>query len=267
MLKLTVKEIYISHYVEGVSNWYMRKDGTLYSHSPSYWKTKKEAQQFLDSWLPKEKRLTVSDVSFDAQLGEKEALDSSIEHWKQNVLDVENANLGSSYCAICVQAEKNRRWGGISACQYCILNNYTKPGGVNCCKEYEAFVDNKTEENAIAMLNKLVLVRNKKYGNRRYGNFYEEKQMSKEMTVAQVAKELGYDVKIVKESVKPEPYQFKAGDVVDGTYTGKRIVVKQRNSTLIAVDMCGMPQDGGTGGSNFTGCGYNKVGELRNFIN
>lgn len=168
---------YIWLKIDGCTHWLL-PDGTIttaYTNATiNNWKTEQEAQLFLDSWMPRNKQLTISEVSEAATFSEKLALDYSIEHWKQNVLDVENANLGSSYCAVCEKAAGNGiRISGISRGINCILNNYSGCSA-NCCKEYEDFVNNRTEENAIAMLNKLVLIRNKKYGN----PYREDKKMS-----------------------------------------------------------------------------------------
>lgn len=99
---------------------------------------------------------------------------------------------------------------------------------------------------------------------------YKENKMAKEMTVAEIAKALGYEVKVVKEQPKPEPYQFKAGDVVQiDYYAGEnavRLIVEPVYAKgLIAVDIYGLrcSTDGGT---NFNGCSYKKVGELKAFL-
>ena len=182
-----VKYYNTAYYIDAIPlcSIYLWKDGTLnrgstgydkverpkeMSDAPGYWRIEQEAQQFLDNWMPRKEQLTIQDVARVATKSEKLALDCSIEHWKQNVLDVGGAHLGSSYCAVCIRAGIERdnvvgSWRNGKSCPYCIVNNY-KVGDVgNCCKEYKAFCDNKTEENAIAMLNKLVLIRNNKYGN------------------------------------------------------------------------------------------------------
>jgi len=173
-----------------LSSTYLWKDGTLnkgstgyykagqptdMSKAPGYWKTEQEAQQFLDNWMPRKERLNVREVEFAAKVNEEVALDCSIEHWKQNVLDVNNAHVGSSYCAVCLRAEEKSGVMDKGQCVSCILNNYTI-NTTNCCKEYKDFCNRRTEENAIAMLNKLVLIRNKKYGN---PYIVEEKKMAK----------------------------------------------------------------------------------------
>jgi hypothetical protein len=278
----------------GIDKMYLRKDGTIgeayVGKNENFWsfKSQQEAQQFLDNWMPKKERLPHYDVQYYSTLGEQEALDCSIEHWKQNVLDVENAHVGSSYCAICLRAENKLKLGERIRCPYCILNNYTKLWGINCCKEYQNFVDNKTEENAIAMLNKLVLIRNKKYGiAKQSGNPYdadwesyldrhpgicdktgspyrEEKKMSNKIVFddgkeVELSKET--TERLRKELVKPEPYQFKAGDVaVFNPYGSKRIVLNVNG------ELCGFDTSGNCCTHNVGACSYEKIGELKDFI-
>lgn len=265
-------------YLEKGRYIWLLPDGTITANyidaKNKNWKTEQEAQQFLDNWMPRKKKLGFYEVEIAAKGCEQEALDCSIEHWKQNVLDVEHANLGSPYCAVCVKAGVERdeaigSWRNGRACRWCIVNDYKILNSTNCCKEYAAFCGNRTEENAIAMLNKLVLIRNKKYGNpyKQYNvgiDLAKEKKMTKEMTVAQVAKELGYDVKIVKESVKPKPYQFKAGDVVENSFRDKRIIVRL-DGKLTAIGMNGTERSRSQ--EEFEIAGYKKIGELKDFIN
>lgn len=256
-------------------SFYLRKDGTLKRSLRGYtdwFKNEQEAQQFLDYWMPKKKKLSTYDVQYYSTLGEMEALDCSIEHWKQYVLDVGNANLGSSYCAICLRAQKERdkkvgSWRAGECCKYCILNDYKNIYGINCCKEYEAFIANKTEENAIAMLNKLVLIRNKKYGNPYLK--VEEKKMSNKIVFddgkeVELSKET--TERLRKELVKPEPYQFKAGDVAKNpsSWTPVRIIVN------VDGELKSFGLDGrciSTGQEKFEIENYEKIGELADFIN
>lgn len=175
---------------------YLRKDGTLATSlrgDKDWFKTKQEAQQFLDNWMPHKKQLTITEVGEAAKLSERIALDYSIEHWKQNVLDVKNAHLGGSYCAVCERAGQGG-FRGQERCMICVVNGYKYSGNfISCCKEYDNFCDDKTEENAIAMLNKLVLIRNEKYGNRRYGNPYTEKALKINLQKAVSATATIYD--------------------------------------------------------------------------
>jgi len=92
---------------------------------------------------------------------------------------------------------------------------------------------------------------------------YKEKPMVKEMTVSEIAKALGHEVKVVKE--QPEPYQFKAGDVVNFPAVGERIrLIVQSSSDLLAVDLHGSVK-GRAIGKNFY-YGYEKVGVLKDYI-
>jgi len=266
---------------------YLWKDGTLnkgstgwtkagspreMSDAPGYWRTQQEAQQFLDKWMPRKKKLPIYDVQYYSTLGEMEALDCSIEHWKQNVLDVDDANLGSSYCAICVRAKKESGAMGKNQCVSCILNSY-KRGVTNCCEEYKAFVNNGTEENAIAMLNKLVLIRNNKYGNpyeiKKEDYFHgrkEKKKMAKIEFDDGVKVELSKETteRLRKELVKSNPYQFKAGDVVKNHYGYRRIIIEHDDELLsFGINPVGIRSEGQ---KDFEKAGYAKIGELEDFI-
>lgn len=95
--------------------------------------------------------------------------------------------------------------------------------------------------------------------------------MTKEMTIAEICKVLGYDVKVVKEQEKSEPYQFKAGDVVEcewgtGDTPYRLIVQPQYTEGLIAVDTHGKRRGSDKSAKNFAGCGYKKLGELKAFL-
>ena len=276
-MKLSVEHSSGNHWYVWVKTYrhcWLLPDGTITTDSlaasVNNWKSQQEAQQFLDNWMPQKEQLKIYNIKYYATLSEKEALDCSIEHWKQNVLDVEEAHLGSSYCAICLKArtEKDKavgcgRHGG--CCRYCILNDYKNPHPINCCKEYEAFVGKRTEENAIAMLNKLVLIRNKKYGN-----FYEEKKMGNKIVFddgkeVELSKET--TERLRKELVKP-PYQFKAGDVaknpsvwIDDPF---RIIIDVEGE-LKSYDRKGRYFS--TGQKAFERENYQKIGELKDFIN
>ena len=230
------------------------------------WKTKTEAQQFLDNWMPKKEWLTTDEVRAAAELGELEALDCSIEHWKQNVLNVRMGTslTGHDHCAICVRDEILRPDDYGPQCTECILNNYLPKKGTTeaCCDEYNKFRQNPTETNAIVMLNKLVEIRN------RYVVNYEETKMIKELTVAEISEALGYEVKVVKEQPKPEPYQFKVGDVAV-TLTGNYRFIVKINSKLYAVDKYGNELGGyemEKGQEHFETYNYKKIGRLKAFL-
>lgn len=240
---------YRNYFYVSAGIWnFLYKDGTITTDyrvaEINNWKTQREAQQFLDYWMPRKEQLTISEVKevvkFD---NEKIALDCSIEHWKQNVLDVGGANVGSSYCAMCVRAGQNDTLSGTERCKHCIVNDY-KWSELNCCKEYEDFVENKTEENATAMLNKLVLIRNKKYGNP-YN--VEEKKMAKIEFDDGVKVELSKETteRLRKELVKPE-IEWKHGDIALSHWLGEqkrliliedgKIKIYQHNGSLLYSD-------------------------------
>ena len=97
-----------------------------------------------------------------AEISNEEALNVSIEEWidKCKVSGTsECVRTGSHYCGLCqrqlflheLESEE------VVPCNDCVLNTPTK----NCCIEYEAFLNNRTPENAQAMLNRLYLERGK----------------------------------------------------------------------------------------------------------
>lgn len=293
---------YIGHYTYLWKDGTLNKEGTGYikagspkemSDAPGYWKIGQEAQQFLDSWMPRKRSLTISHVERMSKLSKKEALDCSIEHWKQNVLDVENADIGSSYCAICMRAGDNNILSGQERCKRCIVNDYKWIEDINCCKEYNDFCVNRTEENAIAMLNKLVLIRNKKYGNpyiekalktnlqkavSATATIYDEYVKMNELfggnKMSKIVFDDGVEVKLSKETTDRlrkelvKPYQFKAGDVAKHSSTWVddviRIIVRA-DGKLKSYDRRGKYYS--TGQKKFEQEGYKKIGELKDFIN
>jgi hypothetical protein len=250
------------------SYFYLRKDGTIHTSlrgGEDWFKNKQEAQQFLDAWMPQKKRLSKSHVEWAARSSELEALDCSIEHWKQNLLDVDNAILGSPHCAICMRANNRIRDIHDRCCNHCILNDYENLP-VNCCEEYKAFADSysgRTEENAIAMLNKLIIIRNKEYGNP-----YEKAEVKK---MANIEFDDGVKVELSKETterlrkelVKPKPYQFKAGDVIENRDGHKRIIAGYSNE-LKSFNLGGLPRS--IGQYDFELWGYKKIGVIKDFI-
>ena len=243
---------------------YLRKDGTVCTGLrglTDWFDSAEEAQKFLDKWMPRKKPLTEKEVREASLRYEKYALDCSIEHWKQNLLDVKNATMDDTHCAICLKAQReaspNNPWD--FSCKYCILNNYRFVG--DCCEEYRAFFNNRTEINAANMLNKLILIRNKKYGN---PYVVEEKKMANKIVFddgkeVELSKET--TERLRKELVKPEP--LKAGDVVKAP-NGFRVIVKSPiDGKLQAFSMCGrwMSDE-----ENFHIWNYKKVGELKDYI-
>jgi hypothetical protein len=96
--------------------------------------------------------------------------------------------------------------------------------------------------------------------------------MIKEMTVSEISRALGHEVKVVKEQPKPKPYQFKAGDVAEfahSTCKEKRLMVEIKGE-LHAVDSasgfsaCFVGQ--GDKDRTFEANGYRKVGEIKDYI-
>lgn len=263
-------------FVDTYRSCWLLSDGTITTKSSvachNNWKTEQEAQQFLDSWMPRKKQLTISEVKATAAiLDEKAALDCSIEHWKQNVLNVGDACVGSSYCAVCERAEIERddaigsRVNG-SKCLYCILNNYTQ-SKYNCCKEYRDFVDNETEENAITMLNKLVLIRNKKYGNP-----YEEKKKMANKIVFDDGKEVELSKetteRLRKELVKLK-IEWRHGDIALSYWWEKELkkrLILIRDGKIELYSEKGDSLYSGMGQDYIKGqmeeCGYKRIGNL-----
>lgn len=81
----------------------------------------------------------------------------------------------------------------------------------------------------------------------------------KELTVREISKELGYEVKVVKESEKP--YQFKAGDVVE-SYSDFRIIIEM-DGKLAGFDIYGKKR---CSFGTVQDCSYKKIGELKDYI-
>lgn len=219
-----------------------------------------EAQKFLDKWMPRNGWLTQEQVCEESQKGDKEALDCSIEHWKQIVLDVKESGnqLGPYTCAMC------QRYG---SCKRCPVNHYEKYSDTHllagCCKEYDDFAAHETLDNAIKMLNKLVSLRNRMFGN----PYLETKEM----------KEIEIDGRMFSEdtikealknhvdfTVKEVPHQFKAGEVVETPEGGRRIIVKERKTGRLAAYF----RDGywASDEQDFQKWNYKKIGRISDFI-
>jgi len=182
------------------SHFYIREDGTLRNCYPKHFKTEQEAQDFLNKWLPKGHwiewldylfgKVTTTDYTIDwltqehiqeqAELGDKEALDCSIEHWKQIVVagwDVfytayrrGKVNIYSNYCALCERFKLPSPYIG-TKCSNCTIA--TKAGVSGCLdtphekariafdrRDKQAFKSAAVEE-----LNFLIELRNELFGN------------------------------------------------------------------------------------------------------
>ncbi len=226
-----------------------KKAGDSYDKALGYWKTKQEAEQFLKNWLPSKDLLTKEQVRERAGVSDVSALDCSIEHWKQVVFlgyggckKSEEIKMNEDYCALCQRYE-------CGFCDGCPLE--TCSDGSLFRAVIDRFGDgaNEFEEASVNMFNKLINIRNKKYGIMKRKlpeplinkliqvNFaeFEAKLMLQDMkgkemielTVKEVAERLGVDeVKIVKEkSIDVEKkYQFKHGDTVV-SFGPKRIII------------------------------------------
>jgi hypothetical protein len=172
-------------------------------------------------------------VKYKAEQGDKEALDCSIEHWKQIVLagwdkycearDKNKVGRDGDYCALCKRRVIIRR----VCSEVCPLKSC---GNDTAWDKASSAIKADFTEKTIDMLNHLVRIRNKLYGN---PYVIEEKKMAvKEMTVKEIGEKLGYDVKVVKESVKKEPEVVaKHGDILEDS-RGVRLVVIKVNGRL-----------------------------------
>jgi NTP pyrophosphatase (non-canonical NTP hydrolase) len=174
------------------SHLYIREDGTLRNKYPKRFKTEQEAQDFLNKWLPNGywygsrneeyfiDWLTQEHIQEQAELGDKEALDCSIEHWKQIVVagwDVfytayrrGKVNIYSNYCALCERFKLPSPYIG-TKCSNCTIA--TKAGVSGCSdtphgkariafdrRDRQAF-----ESAAVEELNFLIELRNGLFGN------------------------------------------------------------------------------------------------------
>ncbi|MHA1685333.1 MAG: hypothetical protein ACTSYD_02870, partial [Candidatus Heimdallarchaeaceae archaeon] len=151
--------------------WYLQSDGNLSEKVDdiALFKTLQEAQDFLDSWLPKKEWLTIDEIK--SAKNEKEALDLSIEHWKQICIadyedlkkakEKDEVSIMNLHCALCQYHKATGR------CDDCIL----KDDGV-CCQEWRKVAQNENglstdqqklefKKACIQMLNRLITERNK----------------------------------------------------------------------------------------------------------
>ena len=72
-----------------------------------------------------------------------------------------------------------------------------------------------------------------------------------------------------KAGINVEPkHIFRAGDVVNcGCYhKSKRIIIRQSDGKLIAIDEDGTQRDGNDGVNNFSNCNYTYIGRLSDMM-
>lgn len=107
------------------------------------------------NWLSQE------EIKRRAEISDEEALNVSIEEWEMKCEAVKKGKevrTGGRYCGVCVRAGNLT---GDSDCSKCCLDSGSD---INCCPEYETFINDETLSNAQAMLNRLYLERGKRYG-------------------------------------------------------------------------------------------------------
>jgi len=301
-------------YIVDINAAFLRKTGEMREPSVknygsygeiSYWDSEQEAQQFLDEWLPKGKWfywlgsenryrpttefnnykdkfeinwLTEEEVKEAAQKGDKEALDCSIEHWKQIVVagydeyvrarDKGKAAIDEGFCALCQKFQSAWTLTPFS-CYDCFLTKANKMCGssksIYQLVRRAQYTKDKPEfeKSSVDMLNLLVKIRNKKFGNPYLG----DKEM-KELTVREISEKLGYEVKVVKEQEKPK-HQFKAGDVAlsEGGDAEPRIIFNNHSNNLRSVHGQTGDKTRTLGQKEFEFWNYKYIGRLSDFIN
>lgn len=191
----------------------------LASGSGLLFESKSDAEKFLKHWSPAKGFMSKRNAENCSFIGECQALDCAIEHWKQvyfNVLEGDD-HVGSATCSLCLRSKRVKSITE-SACQKCILNDYSHRTyadriggndyfGSSCCVEYSEFTDKASTANALAMLNTLVELRNKKYGHAQYSEFGTIKSMLK-VDFAKVEKNIAQTFINVVMNMKSEP-EFK----------------------------------------------------------
>ena len=253
----------------GTSLW---KNGTLKYYAKDRWDSVQQAQQFLDSWLPPKEWITQEYVKEQAKISGCAALDCSITHWKQILLAgydgykkayyLHKTTMDGEFCALCMYKQIHYKH-----CSDCILGDCNKEKSLWQKTSY-ATKDN-WEKSIIPLLNKLITIRNEKYGN----PYLEEQKMSdgmieingqkfSESTILEWAKGA-----LKKACKSEEKYIFKAGDVVEYRANG---MVSRRVVVNVNDKLWGISVDNGrntvTGQDNFEAFGYKKIGELKNYL-
>ena len=272
-MKLEAKSGWISAYKCVGKFWYLRKDGTIHTKlraNKGWFISKQEAEQFLKNWLPSKDLLTKEQVRERAEVSDVSALDCSIEHWKQVVFlghESDGIKINEDYCALC------QRYGCNIGCSRCPLNSCWDESPFRKVVEARDVGDaSKFEEASVNMLNELINIRNKKYGNPYMivkNKIYcadvpitKGKEMV-ELTVGEVAKRLGIDeVKIIGEVAEQlkekEKYQFEHGDTAVNVYGGNRIIISI-DDNLTAFDKYAVQ---GRGQKYFEDNNYEKTGNV-----
>jgi hypothetical protein len=280
---------------------YIRENGTLGGCHPKFFKTRQEAQDFLNKWLPKRHWvfnfppltgqygktfyridwLTPEYVQEQAKLGDKEALDCSIEHWKQVVvagydefIKAQKANrvdIDSFYCALCC---RNHLITHLGCSDACLIYRKLKSGCSNgtpfrkvttalAKEDKQAF-----ESAAVEELNFLIELRNELFGN----PYLETKEMSTiDERIAQCKKDreaIDRNLKELEEQKEKEKkHQFEPGDVAITRFwqLGPRIILKIRDGEICSFSNLGLYMNHSQ--REFESNGYEYVGKISDFIN
>jgi hypothetical protein len=113
---------------------YLWKDGTIRlgacdalnnKFTQGYWKSKQEAETFLQCWLPPKEWMTREEVKFHAVQSDNMALVASIWHWRQIIVkgieefrkaSGEQVTMRSSYCALCQRHRADGRCILVKGC-------------------------------------------------------------------------------------------------------------------------------------------------------
>jgi len=293
-MKLKVR-CYKDYYIGGIGGkgWYLWHDGTIHNVAydikankldEGYWTSKQEAQQFLDDWLPQKDWITQEQVKQAAEHSDEMALMCSLNHWKQMLLAgkdkyfvgvyEEKVNHTQDYCALCKRHKSERN---------CPLE---KNCDSHCVPEYRDWSRPTWEEGHIRMLNKLQETYNKLYidakdvpnGEALFwcdsgGVYWNDKKVvnfkGKKMKEIEI-KGKKFSEETIVEALKAhvgfeETYQFKAGDVCINDFGDKRIICKSNSaSELVSFNSEGKAQS--VGQSGFELMGYEKIGELKDFL-
>lgn len=236
------------------------------------WKTKQEAQQFLDNWLPQKDWLTEEHIKEQAKISECAALDCSIEHYKQILLVgydefivAESVSIGLDYCAMCQRIKFlfGKTHGNCKKCLLCKEgdlchndNEWVKLRVIIYGNQSEGF-----DEAVIAVLNKLIEIRNKKYGRKTMEKMIDVrgKKVSESTVVEALKEHCGFEEKVVEKE-----HIFKAGEVVDFGGLERFMIEDTKRRLLYAVDkhglICNKKKIDGVFGAN-----YKYLGKLNSF--
>jgi len=249
---------------------FLHRDGTI--HTPTTWtladgawKTRREAQEFLDEWLPQSEWLSRSAIGNAAKESEKDALWYSILHWRQIIIKgIDEYRKGTAagkvgtynkYCAICLRC----------CHKHIICPLRGNICGGRCIGEWANARRGLTYgslDGAIGLHNKMVKIYNEKYEDK----IMEETKIDDVIVVDGV----GYDKETVKAAMKAyeEPPQvsdadvpFDPLDVVDNGM-GLRVILFSGDK-YHAVDLKDGISAADSEDGRFKGVGYKKIGTLR----